>query len=464
MSSNPSPCTCVHPIHCRCQVSRWGAPNPYYYPSNPYLPYSYHTTPSSSEPPIPQQQPLHVTSSLPYDLSTTSTVSRNPQFVSGSGLPSGSQSASDYSRLVLGNITSVAQNTPVAESTSSRKRKTTDTSGGSKAKKAKQARMSSNATTVVPALLPTDTSDIVGVGPVQQMPTDTPRSESSSQADVTLNPTLKAIQGIVRKRRVDTQHKPSNFTACPSPSVNDFTNPSDSESPESTPLLDSKPNSEYVQCRLCVTWKTWKNTDGITTTIRKHLLQNHGEIYSKVLEVLGIPSPSSSSVDQVTRDSEPFSVQKWISLMLDWIVVDDIPLHVVECEEFRRWVLYGARQASESDLPHNDALTNLIYEQYLDDYKDLVDEMKSSLGRISLTLDIWSDPNLTPFLAMTAHFCKREGKSGPLKIVNRMLAFRIVEGPHDGENIGQIMYDVMKDAGINRKVGSKRINYHLTCT
>ncbi|PPQ87186.1 hypothetical protein CVT24_009520, partial [Panaeolus cyanescens] len=314
MSSSPSPCTCIHPLHCRCQVSRWGAPSPYYYSSNPYLSYSYHTTPSS-EPPIAQQQPLHVAASLPYNLSTTSTVSGNPQFVSGSTLPSVSQSASDYSRLVLGNITSAAQNTPVAESTSSRKRKSTDTSGGSKPKKAKQARVSSNAATVVPPLLPTDTSNIVGVGPVQQMPNDTPESESSS--DVTLNPTLKAIQGIVRKRRgalrttardvytflipVDTQDKPSNFTSRPAPSVNDFTNQSEPSDSESIPLLDSKPNSEYLQCRLCVNWKAWKNSDGVTSTIRKHLLQKHGDIYTNVLEVLGIPTPSSSAADQAAR-------------------------------------------------------------------------------------------------------------------------------------------------------------------
>ncbi|KAF9042477.1 hypothetical protein BJ165DRAFT_1322752, partial [Panaeolus papilionaceus] len=59
----------------------------------------------------------------------------------------------------------------------------------------------------------------------------------------------------------------------------------------------------------------------------------------------------------------------------------------------------------ESGLPHNDALTTKIFTQYLEDYKDLIKELGSSLGRVSVTSDIWSDPNLTPFLAMTCHFC-----------------------------------------------------------
>jgi len=52
---------------------------------------------------------------------------------------------------------------------------------------------------------------------------------------------------------------------------------------------------------------------------------------------------------------------------------------------------------------------------------------------------------------MTAHWC-RHNPAGQLEIANRLLAFQLVEGAHDGENIGQIMYDIIKDAKANRKV------------
>jgi hypothetical protein len=52
---------------------------------------------------------------------------------------------------------------------------------------------------------------------------------------------------------------------------------------------------------------------------------------------------------------------------------------------------------------------------------------------------------------MTAHWSRRD-PAGQLEIVNRLLAFHLVEGAHDGENIGQIMYNIIKDAKAHRKV------------
>lgn len=116
-------------------------------------------------------------------------------------------------------------------------------------------------------------------------------------------------------------------------------------------------------------------------------------------------------------------------------------------------MVYGHNNATDQDLPHRTSLTNKIYAQYIKDYEELINEMKTSLGRVSFTSDIWSDPNLTAFLGMTAHFCKRN-KNGSLEVANQLLAFRLVEGSHDGENIGKIMFDIIKDANAHRKVCS----------
>lgn len=76
--------------------------------------------------------------------------------------------------------------------------------------------------------------------------------------------------------------------------------------------------------------------------------------------------------------------------------------------------------------------------------------LQSALGRISFTSDCWSDPNLTSFLALTAHFIARE--NGHLVLHNRLLAFRIIEGAHDGENLARIIFAILKDAGVLGKV------------
>jgi hypothetical protein len=45
----------------------------------------------------------------------------------------------------------------------------------------------------------------------------------------------------------------------------------------------------------------------------------------------------------------------------------------------------------------------------------------------------------------TVPTCKRN-KIGDLEVVNRLLAFLLVEGTHNGENIGKIMYGIIKDS------------------
>jgi hypothetical protein len=115
------------------------------------------------------------------------------------------------------------------------------------------------------------------------------------------------------------------------------------------------------------------------------------------------------------------------------------------------FALYGRKGISDKDLPHQTSLTNMIYREHVEDYRKLICEIKSALGRVSFTSDIWSDPNLTSFLAITCHFCQRNN-IGVLEVANRVLAFRLVTGSHDGDNIGQIMYDIVKEANAHIRV------------
>ena len=80
--------------------------------------------------------------------------------------------------------------------------------------------------------------------------------------------------------------------------------------------------------------------------------------------------------------------------------------------------------------------------------------LQNSLGRVSLTTDAWSDPNLISFLGITAHFIARDNVDGKpaLALRSRMLAFRHIQGSHTGERLARVFYQVIKDAGIERKV------------
>ena len=79
--------------------------------------------------------------------------------------------------------------------------------------------------------------------------------------------------------------------------------------------------------------------------------------------------------------------------------------------------------------------------------------LQGALGRISFTSDCWSDPNLFSYMAVTVHFCARD-INGHLEIRNRLLAFRVIEGRHDGINLGNILFEIIKEAGILGQVNT----------
>ncbi|KAJ7051542.1 hypothetical protein C8F01DRAFT_959306, partial [Mycena amicta] len=70
--------------------------------------------------------------------------------------------------------------------------------------------------------------------------------------------------------------------------------------------------------------------------------------------------------------------------------------------------LFGRENVADDDLPHRTAMTERVIREYQKEYDALLADFKRAYGRISFTGDIWSDPNLRSFLALTGHYCTRD--------------------------------------------------------
>ncbi|TFK16518.1 hypothetical protein FA15DRAFT_577502, partial [Coprinopsis marcescibilis] len=58
----------------------------------------------------------------------------------------------------------------------------------------------------------------------------------------------------------------------------------------------------------------------------------------------------------------------------------------------------------DADIPHRTSMRKRIGEIWDEHLKGLQVDMGASIGKISITTDCWSDPNLSPFMAVTAHW------------------------------------------------------------
>ncbi|KAG8960298.1 hypothetical protein FRC05_006982, partial [Tulasnella sp. 425] len=198
----------------------------------------------------------------------------------------------------------------------------------------------------------------------------------------------------------------------------------------------AKPSAPWVGCKLCkAKWTTWKCADGMTTHYRKHFASKHWDEWVQLCKEKSLPikgkwaakagfnpqgesAPTnglgSGGLGQSTGKREPFNLDGFLAQLVRWLVSDDQSVNVIENPFFRKLLVFVSNGAlADDDIPHRTKVTSLIKSAAALEQQHMRKEMQNSEGRISFTSDLWSDPSLTSFMAVTAHYCLRE-KDGRL--------------------------------------------------
>ncbi|KAG6989179.1 putative AC9 transposase [Fusarium oxysporum f. sp. conglutinans] len=76
------------------------------------------------------------------------------------------------------------------------------------------------------------------------------------------------------------------------------------------------------------------------------------------------------------------------------------------------------------------------------------EELDEAVTQIHISFDLWTSPNRLAFISIFGHFIDRSNSHQ-----SRLLAFRRQIGSHAGENIAYTVRNVVRDWGIDRKVG-----------
>jgi hypothetical protein len=74
------------------------------------------------------------------------------------------------------------------------------------------------------------------------------------------------------------------------------------------------------------------------------------------------------------------------------------------------------------------------------------------MGRISFTLDAWSDQNLRSYLAITAHWIAQVEGGLVLQYKSALIAFHYLQQGHSGEALAETVVELLDRAGITTKV------------
>lgn len=76
-------------------------------------------------------------------------------------------------------------------------------------------------------------------------------------------------------------------------------------------------------------------------------------------------------------------------------------------------------------------------------------------GKVSFTTDMWSDPQGTPYTAVTGHWIAFEdpkASSGKLKLRSALLGFSALPGHHTGAHLAAAFLKIIERVGLVKKV------------
>jgi hypothetical protein len=140
------------------------------------------------------------------------------------------------------------------------------------------------------------------------------------------------------------------------------------------------------------------------------------------------------------ENKTPFSPEEFKKRLINWVVLDDQPFSTIESPRVRSLL-----ELLKPDIviPSADTIKRNIMECYREESVSIGDQLRNTSGKISLTLDCWTSPNVKAFMGITAHYI--DDNWVPQSLV---LDFVPLPGLHTGEELCQTLVATCDRFGI----------------
>ncbi|KAF7372181.1 Dimer-Tnp-hAT domain-containing protein [Mycena venus] len=215
-----------------------------------------------------------------------------------------------------------------------------------------------------------------------------------------------------------------------------------------------------------------------TGVLRRHLFEHHANEWIAGCDRLKIPIKAKDAQPAVekyrrrqgqqfnalgtssrTKGRRPYSHEAFVDAIVEFVVGDDQSINVIENESLRAIFLMLREDLQDSDIPHRSTIRNRIMQLFEEHLDRVASDIANAIGKLSTTMDIWTDQRRRPFMAVTGHWIETtvvETPSGPryaLKLRSALIGFIQVPGHHDGEHLAHAFLHVIDRIGAAKKLG-----------
>lgn len=228
--------------------------------------------------------------------------------------------------------------------------------------------------------------------------------------------------------------------------------------------LKSHDPKKLWKCQVCMDSKritTYKYCNG-TTPIIKHLRISHrinlnttnqDKAEASVQQLNGILNWTSSFEPRIkrrktTHGSSELDPDILRELYGRYVSDNNLPLDHCSNSSFRVLLQY-VNEAANQLLPRGDSTIKVDFDEIYRHKKLAIQEsLRTAISSIHLTPDNWTTPNHLAVMGVVAHYVSVD--HGLQHIV---LGIRELHGTHSGENMAEILWELLKDFDIIDKIG-----------
>ena len=179
-----------------------------------------------------------------------------------------------------------------------------------------------------------------------------------------------------------------------------------------------------------------------SSTFLVHLRQKHPKYCPELLTKSKL-KPNRRFFDKA-KMKQAFDEDIFIDKLLTWIVTSDQPFSVVDDPKFEDLLEYLKKDVTVSSRR---TIMRRLDEMYEQKKEELMETLNGFKSKYSITCDVWTSKNQLSFFGITIHY-----NDDSWQIQEGLLAFKFLEGEHDGFSLSKSMIEVLEEYGIAERL------------
>jgi hypothetical protein len=200
-------------------------------------------------------------------------------------------------------------------------------------------------------------------------------------------------------------------------------------------------------------WNIQNGSSNVTNHLRDvHRVTKDGELPTKkrklsIIDQLQLTATQPREQAIINKLTQNYDHHYFKALLVRWVVHDNIAFHKIESRRFRDLIIY-LNPSTENSLPTDKTLKAWLIQAFKLGKDDVLRQLQRSIGKVTMSFDLWSSRNMLVLLGICVHFLDMDGRYQSF-----LLALPEQEGTHTGVNIAANIMEIIREFRLQDQIG-----------